>query len=173
MLERTGEREFTETQGMYYEDFEVGVTIKHWPGRTISEVDNTWLTLLLLNTHPAHFDAEYAKGTEFGRVLVNSSITLALVGGMTVRTLSAAAVANLGWDRVRLPNPTFVGDTLYARSEILHKRPSRSRPTQGIVSVRTVGYKSTGEEVITFERSFLVPMRHPPAPETPGGEEGG
>lgn len=158
-LERTGEAEYTETYGMYYEDFEIGVTIKHWPGRTISEVDNTWLTLLLMNKHPLHFDAEYAKETEFGRILVNSSITLALVGGMTVQTLSARAVANLGWDKVRLTTPVFVGDTLYARSKILGKRESRSRPSQGIVNVETIGYKSTGENVISFERSFLVPKR--------------
>jgi acyl dehydratase len=160
-LERTGEHELTETHGMYYEEFEVGTTIKHWPGRTISEVDNTWLTLLLMNKHPLHFDAEYAKGTEFGRILVNSAVTLALVGGMTVQTLSAKAVANLGWDRVRLKSPVFVGDTLYASSRILSKRESRSRPAQGIVTVETVGYKSSGEEVITFERSFLVPKRRP------------
>ncbi len=112
-----------------------------------------------MNKHPLHFDAEYAKETEFGRILVNSSITLALVGGMTVQTLSARAVANLGWDKVRLTTPVFVGDTLYARSKILGKRESRSRPSQGIVNVETIGYKSTGENVISFERSFLVPKR--------------
>ena len=158
-LIKTGEKEYTETQGGYYEDFEVGTTIKHWPGRTITEADNTWLTLLLMNHHPLHFDEEYAKTTEFKKILVNSSITLALIGGMTVQTTSAKAVANLGWDKVRLHHPVFVGDTLYAKTKILDKRMSKSRPTQGIVSVETIGYKASGEEVITFERSFLISVR--------------
>jgi acyl dehydratase len=158
-LKQTGDNEYVEVHGGDYEDFEPGMTIRHWPGRTITETDNTWLTLLLMNQHPLHFDQEYARGTVYGRVLVNSSITLALVGGMTVQALSARAIANLGWDRVRIGEPVFAGDTLYARSRILSKRPSRSRPGEGIVTVETTGLKSTGEVVITFERSFLVGMR--------------
>ncbi|MFD5556210.1 MaoC family dehydratase [Streptomyces sp. NPDC127068] len=155
-LRRVGENEYVEEHGGDYEDFEPGMVIKHWPGRTISEADNTWLTLLLMNQHPLHFDENYAASTEHKRVLVNSSITLALVGGMTVQALSARAVANLGWDRVRLAQPVFVGDTLYATSHILSKRWSKSRTGQGIVTVETTGTKSTGETVIAFERSFLV-----------------
>ncbi|GAA4680264.1 MaoC family dehydratase [Streptomyces chumphonensis] len=158
-LRRTGENEYTEEHGGDYEDFEPGMVIRHWPGRTLSEADNTWLTLLLMNQHPLHFDENYAAGTGYGRVLVNSSITLALVGGMTVQALSARAVANLGWDRVRLAEPVFVGDTLYATSRILSKRWSRSRPGQGIVTVETTGTKATGETVIVFERSFLARSR--------------
>ncbi|MFV3077184.1 MaoC family dehydratase [Niveispirillum fermenti] len=158
-LVRIAENEYQECHGGDFEDFEVGMTINHWPGRTITETDNTWLTLLLMNQHPLHFDKAYAEGREYGRILVNSSITLALVGGMTVQALSARAVANLGWDKVRLRDPVYVGDTLYARSRIIEKRPSRSRPQQGIIGVETTGLKSTGETVITFERSFLARCR--------------
>lgn len=158
-LERVDGSTFQERHGGDFEDFFPGMTIRHWPGRTISEADNTWLTLLLMNQHPLHFDEAYAAKTEFGRVLVNSSITLALVGGMTVQATSARAVANLGWDKVRLHEPVFVGDTLYAETEVLESRLSRSRPGQGIVTVRSIGVKSTGEQVISFERSFLVKQR--------------
>lgn len=158
-LRRVGDNEYVEEHGGDYEDFEPGMVIRHWPGRTITEADNTWLTLLLMNQHPLHFDQRYAADTEYGQVLVNSSITLALVAGMTVQALSARAVANLGWDRVRLRHPVFVGDTLYATSRIRGKRRSRSRLAQGIVSVETTGAKSTGETVIVFERSFLVRSR--------------
>ncbi|RSM77800.1 MaoC family dehydratase [Kibdelosporangium aridum] len=160
-LRRVGDNEYVEEHGGDYEDFEPGMVIRHWPGRTVSEADNTWLTLLLMNQHPLHFDQHYGAGTEHGQVLVNSSITLALIGGMTVQALSARAVANLGWDRVRLAEPVFVGDTLYATSRILAKRRSKSRPAQGIVTVETTGAKSTGETVIVFERSFLVRCREP------------
>ena len=159
MLRRVGENEYIEEHGGDYEDFEPGMTIKHWPGRTLSEADNTWLTLLTMNQHPLHFDQAYGAQVEYGRVLVNSSITLALVSGMTVQALSARAVANLGWEKVRLKDPLFVGDTLYATSKILAKRPSKSQPNKGIVTVETLGIKSTGETVITFERSFMVMRR--------------
>ncbi|MFG2328459.1 MaoC family dehydratase [Streptomyces sp. NPDC048604] len=155
-LRHVGDNEYVEEHGGDYEDFEPGMVIRHWPGRTISEADNTWLTLLLMNQHPLHFDESYAAGTAYKRILVNSSITLALVGGMTVQALSARAVANLGWDRVRLHEPVFVGDTLYATSRILSKRMSKSRPGQGIVTVETTGTKSTKETVIVFERSFMA-----------------
>ncbi|AKE09914.1 MaoC family dehydratase [Serratia liquefaciens] len=159
MLRKVGENEYQEEHGGDYEDFETGMTIKHWPGRTLSEADNTWLTLLTMNQHPLHFDKAYGAQAEYGRVLVNSSITLALVSGMTVQALSARAVANLGWETVRLKEPLFVGDTLYAISRILAKRPSKSQPNNGIITVETRGIKSTGETVITFERSFMVRRR--------------
>lgn len=164
-LERVDETTFQERHGGDYEDFFVGMKIRHWPGRTITETDNTWLTLLLMNQNPLHFDTEYGARSDFGQVLVNSSITLALVGGMTVQATSARAVANLGWDKVRLHAPVFVGDTLYAETEVLACRESASRPGQGIVTVHSRGLKSTGEEVISFTRSFLVKMR---GGETPG-----
>ncbi|RZU52372.1 acyl dehydratase [Krasilnikovia cinnamomea] len=176
-LRRVGD-EYVEEHGGDYEDFEPGMVIRHWPGRTLSEADNTWLTLLTMNQHPLHFDQHYSAAAEYGRVLVNSGITLCLIGGMTVQALSARAVANLGWDRVRLKDPVFVGDTLYATSRILHKRRSRSRPGQGIVTVETTGTKSTGETVIVFERSFLLRCRdgadsHPQSSMSPPAESVG
>jgi acyl dehydratase len=147
------------SRGRHLEDFRVGDVYQHWPGRTISEADNTWFTLLTMNQHPLHFDAEYAKKTEFGRPLVNSGLTLAMVTGMSVSDLSQNAVANLGWDRVRLTAPVFAGDTIYAESEVLEVRESRSRPTQGVVTVRTTGKKADGTVIMTFQRSILVPKR--------------
>jgi acyl dehydratase len=145
--------------GRYYEDFAVGDVYKHWPGRTITAADNTWFTLLTMNQHPLHFDEEYAKGTEFGRPLVNSCLTLSIVVGMSVADVSQRAVANLGWTDIRMPAPVFNGDTLYAESKVLEKRESRSRPGQGIVSVATRAWKQDGTTVMTFNRSVLVPRK--------------
>ena len=130
---------------------------EHRPGRTITEADNTWFTLLTMNTHPLHFDAHYAKKTEFGRPLVNSALTLSIVAGMSVSDLSQKAIANLGWENIKLTAPVFAGDTLYAESEVLAKRESQSRPTQAIVSAPSTGVKADGTIVITYGRSFLVP----------------
>ena len=147
------------SSGRCLEDFKVGDIYQHRPGRTISEADNTWFTLLTMNTHPIHFDAAYAAKTEFGRPLANSCLTLAMVTGMSVNDLSRKAIANLGWDKVRLTTPVFAGDTIYAESEVLEVRESKSRPTQGIVKVRTTGKKSDGTPFMSFERSILVPRR--------------
>ena len=146
-------------RGRYYEDFAVGDVYEHWPGRTINETDNTWFTLLTMNTHPVHFDAEMAKDSEFGRLLVNSCLTLSIVAGMSVRDTSQRAIANLGWTDIKLPAPVFVGDTLYAASEILEKRESKSRPGQGIVTFATTGSKQDGTVVMTYTRTILVPKR--------------
>ena len=148
---------YRESYGRYYENFHVGDIYEHRPGRTITEADNTWFTLLTMNTHPLHFDAHYAKKTEFGRPLVNSALTPSIVAGMSVSDLSQKAIANLGWENIKLTAPVFPGDTLYAESEVLAKRESKSRPTQGIVSARTTGANSDGIVVITYDRSFLVP----------------
>lgn len=145
--------------GRYYADFAVGDTYKHWPGRTISAADNTWFTLLTMNQHPIHFDEEYAKRSEFGKPLVNSTLTLAIVVGMSVQDVSQNAVANLGWTDIVMPAPVFNGDTLYAESTVLEKRESKSRPTQGIVTVATRAWKQDGTTVMTFKRSVLVPKR--------------
>lgn len=167
-LRRVSDNEFVEEIGADYEDFVPGMVIRHWPGRTISEADNTWLSLLTMNQHPLHIDEHDSREREYGRVLVNSGITLCLVGGMTVRALSGRAVANLGWDRVRLRAPVFVGDSLYATSTILSRRLSRSRPGMGIITVETVGTKQSGEVVIEFERTFMVRCRdHTGTPTTP------
>jgi len=154
-----GPNRYRETFGRHFEDFKVGDIYEHRPGRTISEADNTWFTLLTMNQHPLHFDAAYAAKTEFGRPLVNSCLTLAMVTGMSVSDLSQKAVANLGWDKVRLTAPVFAGDTLYAESEVLEVRDSKSRPTQGVVTVRTTGRKADGTAIMSFERSILVPKR--------------
>ena len=156
---QVGERRFRESFGRYYEDFEVGDVYEHRPGRTITETDNTWFTLLTMNNHPLHFDAVYAAKSEFGQPLVNSTLTLAIVMGMSVSDVSQKAIGNLGWTDVRLTAPVFSGDTLYAESEVLTKRQSKSRPTQGIVTVATTGKNQDGTVVITYERTVLVPKR--------------
>jgi len=154
-----GPNRFRESYGRYFEDFAVGHVYEHRPGRTITESDNTWFTLLTMNQHPIHFDREYARHSEFGRPLVNSTFTLALVAGMSVSDTSQKAVANLGWTDIALTAPVFVGDTIYAESEVLEKRESRSRPTQGIVRIATRGLKADGTVFISFERNMLVPKR--------------
>src|ERR1700690_427499 len=154
-----GPKRDRETSGLYYEDFEIGDTFEHRPGRTILDVDNTWFTLLTMNTQELHFDATYAAKTEWKKPLVDSTFTLALLTGMSVRTVSAKVVANLGWDKVKASHPVFAGDTLYAESTVLHKRESKSRPTQGIVTVRTRGINQDGAEVMSFERTMLVHRR--------------
>ena len=156
---RVGPNRYRESFGRYLEDFKVGDVYEHRPGRTISEADNTWFTLLSMNKNPLHFDAAYAAKTEFGRPLVDSCLTLSIVTGMSVSDVSQKAVANLGWDKVRLTAPVFAGDTIYAESEVLAARESKSRPTQGIVTVRTTGRKADGTEFMSFERSILVPKR--------------
>jgi itaconyl-CoA hydratase len=154
-----GKQRFRESYGRYLEDFTVGDVYEHRPGRSITETDNTWFTLLTMNQHPLHFDREYGAKSEFGQVLVNSCLTLSLVTGMSVSDVSQKTIANLGWNDVKLTGPVFVGDTLYAESEVLAIRESRSRPTQGIVTIRTRGIKQDGSEVISFERSMLIPKR--------------
>jgi itaconyl-CoA hydratase len=145
--------------GRYFEDFAVGDVYRHPNGRTVSETDNTWFSLLTNNPHPVHSNADYASRTEFGRPLVVSTLTLAIVTGLSVDDVSRNAVANLGWDEVRMPAPVFAGDTLYAESEVLEVRPSRSRPGQGLVRIRTRGYNQREETVITYERTILVYTR--------------
>lgn len=157
MVEKPGWR------GRYYEDLEVGDAYEHPLGRTITDADNIWFTLLTMNTHPLHFNTDYAKKTEYGKCLVNSLLTLSIVTGISVTDTSQNAMANLGWEEVRLPAPVYVGDTLYARSEVLEKRESKSRPEVGIVKVKTVGYNQAGKTVIEFRRTFMAYKRayHP------------
>jgi acyl dehydratase len=143
-------------QGRFYEDFVVGDVFEHPLGRTVTTNDNIWFTLLTQNTAPLHFDHEYAKRTEFGQPLVNSAFTLSLVAGQSVTDVSQNVFANLGWGEITLPNPVFEGDTIRSRSEVTEARESKSRPGLGVVSVRTTGYKQTGEVVIEFSRTLLV-----------------
>ena len=142
--------------GRFYEEFEVGDIYNHPLGRTITTADNIWFTLLTQNTAPIHFDHHYASQSEFGKPLINSCLTLAMVTGQSVSDVSQNVMANLGWDEVRLPRPVFEGDTIYSRSEVLEKRDSKSRSNVGIVTVRTSGFNQNGEEVISFRRTVLV-----------------
>jgi itaconyl-CoA hydratase len=150
---------YAHMSGRYFEDFTVGDIYHHLPGRTLSQQDNSWFTLLTMNTHPLHFDEEYAAATEFGKPLIASPLTVAVIVGMSVSDVSAKAIANLGWKEIKLPNPVFPGDTLYANTEVLGKRESRSRPNAGIVSVLTRGINQDDAEVCIFERQILIPKR--------------
>ena len=150
---------YRESFDRYFEEFVAGDVYEHRPGRTLTQADNTWFTLLTMNTHPLHFDEEYAKATEFGRTLVCSPFTVAVLVGMSVSDVSQKAIANLGWREISLPAPVFAGDTLYAESEVLEIRESRSRPDAGIVTVRTTGKNQHGTVVCVFDRTILVAKR--------------
>src|SRR4051812_24955604 len=155
-------------RGRFFEDFAAGDVYEHPLGRTVTETDNIWMTLLTQNTAPIHFDSHYAAQTEFGRRLVDSTFTLALITGQSVTDVSQNVMANLGWDEVRLPAPVFEGDTLYSESEVLEVRDSKSRENVGIVTVRTRGYNQDGTVVISFRRTLLVYRRaHAPARDRP------
>jgi itaconyl-CoA hydratase len=156
---KVGDRRYRESYGRCFEDFQIGDIYEHRPGRTISEADNTWFTLLTMNQHPLHFDREYARHTEFGQPIVNSALTLAVVTGMSVSDVSQKAIANLGWTDIRMPAPVFNGDTIYAESEVLEKRESKSRPTEGIVTIETRAHKADGTLVMEFKRTMLIPKR--------------
>ena len=155
-VKKTGENRYRESFGRYFEDFVVGDTYEHRPGRTITQNENIWFTLLTMNTHPMHFDEEFAKHSEFGQCIVASPFTLALMVGMSVTDVSQKAIANLGWNDIRMTHPLFAGDTLYAESEVLDKRESKSRPNAGIVTVRTTGTNQDRKVVCTFERIILI-----------------
>lgn len=161
-LQPVGEQRYQENHGLYYDDFTIGDIYEHHPGRTITDADNIWQSLINLNNHPLHSDHHFASTTEFGRPLVSSLVTFSIVGGLSLSSTSARAIANLGWKEVTLPHPVFIGDTLYAESTVLGKRRSRSRPGQGIVTIMTRGLNQHGVEVLRWQRSFLMP--------TAGGE---
>ena len=149
-------RRFRENYGRYYEEFIEGDVYEHRPGRTITDYDNVSFTLLTMNTHPAHFDYNFASKTEFKKPLVCSPLTVALMVGMSVSDVSQKAVANLGWSEIKLVHPLFPGDTLYAESEVLEKRESKSRPEQGVVTIKTIGKNQDGVVVCTFNRTMLI-----------------
>ena len=160
------------TSGRCFEDFEVGDIYRHPLGRTILDTDNVWFTALTLNTNQLHFNNHYSESGLFGRPLVNSTITLAVVTGLSVADISQNGIANLGWDEVRLTKPVFVGDTLYAESRIKSARPSKSRPEAGIIELSTRGLNQQGDVVITFNRTVMVARRGTeiqsfPEPSTP------
>jgi itaconyl-CoA hydratase len=151
-----------EWRGRFYEDVTAGDIYRSWLGRTVTEADNVWFTNLTMNTNQMHFNRVWAERTEFGQPLVVSTFTLALVLGLAVRDTSENAAANLGWSDIKLPKPVFVGDTLWAESEVLAARESKSRPSCGIVEIRTRGINQRREVVIEFTRSFMVFKRDAP-----------
>jgi itaconyl-CoA hydratase len=157
-------------RGRFYEDFDVGDVFRSRFGRTVTEYDNVLFTCLTMNTNSIHFDAPYAEASRFGKILVNSTFTLALITGMTVPDTSEHAAANLAWTEIKLPNPVFAGDTLWAESEILEKRESASNPSVGIVTMRCRGINQRSEVVIEFRRTFMIYKRDAPdgQPSFPG-----
>jgi len=147
--------------GRFFEDFEVGTTYQHPFGRTISEADSTWFTLLTCNTNQNHFNADLAQSNPItgGRIIVNSGLTVALVLGLSVIDMSQNAVANLGWTDIKLTHPVYIGDTIYAESLCLEARESSSRPEMGIIRMKTRGLNQDGGEVVSWFRSVMVPKR--------------
>ncbi len=143
-------------EGRYFEDFTIGDVFQHPLGRTLTDTDNVWFTLLTMNTNELHFNADFASRTEHGREIVNSGLTVAMVLGLSVSDISQNAIANLGWDDIRLTAPVFVGDTLYAESIVTDLRESKSRPHAGIVSCFTRGLNQDGVEVLSYRRSVMV-----------------
>jgi len=162
-----------EWRGRFYEDFAVADIFSSRLGRTITETDNIWFTCLTMNTNQTHFNVPYAERTQFGRPLVNSAFTLALITGLTVPDTSENAAANLAWTDIKLPKPVFVGDTLWAESEILEKRESKSNPDVGIVTMRCRGINQRREVVVEYRRTFMVYKRTAPQAERsfPGTDE--
>ena len=160
-------------RGRFFEDVEVGDVYRSRFGRTVTETDNVWFTCLTMNTNQIHFNAPYAERTQFGKPLVNSTFTLALITGMTVPDTSENAAANLSWTDITLPNPVFASDTLWAESKILGKRESRSNPRVGIVEMRCRGINQRREVVIEFKRTFMLYRRDAPEAEAtfPGTDD--
>lgn len=159
VVKQVGENRYRETFGRHYEEFNIGDIYEHRPGRTVTQTENIWFTLLTMNKHPMHFDEEYAKASEFGKCIICSPFTVALMVGMSVSDVSQKAIANLGWGDIKMTHPLFAGDTLYAESEVLDKRESASRPGAGIVTVRTAGSNQDGKVVCTFNRTILIAKR--------------
>lgn len=150
-----------DTFGRYLDDFVPGDEFAHWPGRTITEYDDTLFAALTMNQHPVHSDAAYAEGTQHGRRLVVGTLVFSLVVGMTVRDISGRAIANLRFDDVRHLGPTFHGDTIYARSRVRSVQPNERRPDRGVLEVETTAENQRGEQVLSFRRSVLLPRRPP------------
>lgn len=145
------------TFGRYFEEFEVGQVFQHWPGRTITEFDDTWFSLMTMNQHPLHIDVHYARSTQHGRCLVNGTLVFSLVVGMSVADISGKAIANLEYEEVKHIAPVFHGDSIYAESRILEKRQSKTKLDRGVIYVETKAYNQNREEVLTLKRKVLVP----------------
>ena len=145
--------------GRCYEEFEVGDVYKHWPGRTITEYDDTLFSMLTMNHNPLHIDANHAENTQHGQRLVVGPLIFSIALGMSVPDVSGKAIANLEFENVRHLAPTFHGDTIYAETKVLDKQLSRSKPDRGIVTVETIAYNQRGENVLSFKRRVMVPTR--------------
>jgi len=142
--------------GNYYEDFEIGAEIKHQLSKTIFESDNNLFSLITMNHHPVHLNADYCKEEKYGKILVVGTLVFSLVVGMTVPDISGKAIANLNYEEISHLAPVFIGDTIYAKTEIIDKRESKSNPNAGIVYVKTIGINQEGESVISFKRNVLI-----------------
>lgn len=142
--------------GLYFEDFIVGAEIKHALSKTIFESDNNLFSLLTMNHHPLHTNRDYAVKNQHGQILVVGTLVFSLVVGITVPDISGKAIANLGYEDIKHLAPVFLNDTIYARTKILDKRDSKSKPDRGIVYVETIGYNQNGEDVISFRRKVLI-----------------
>ena len=145
--------------GRYLEEFREGDVYRHWPGKTITESDNNLFSLLTMNHHPLHLDANFAAESQHGQRLVVGTLVFSLVVGLTVRDISGRAIANLAYEEVAHLGPVFLGDTVYAISQVLEVRPSESKPDRGIVTVETFGENQRGERILRFRRKVLVPRR--------------
>jgi acyl dehydratase len=147
------------TFGRYYDEFEVGAIYKHWPGRTITDHDNTWFALLSMNQHPLFIDEHYARTQPLGRRPVIDTLVFSLAVGMSVADTSGKTIANLGYESVVFERPLFPGDSLYAESQVVSLRESASNPDRGIVAIETRGFNQHRERVIVLRRAFLAPKR--------------
>ena len=145
-----------DTLGKYFEDYIKGDIYKHWPGKTITEGDNNLFTLLIMNHNPLHIDKKYCEGTEYGQILVVGTLVFSLVAGMSVSDISGKAIANLDYENITHDGPVFIGDTIYAETEILETHESRSKSDRGIIYVETKAFNQNGEKVLTFRRHALI-----------------
>lgn len=145
--------------GRYFEEFEVGAVYKHWPGRTITEFDDTWFSLMTMNQHPLHIDAHYASQTQHKQRLVNGTLVFSIAVGLSVADVSGRAIANLEYEQIRHLGPTFHGDTIYAETTVLEKTESKSKPDRGVVYVETRVFNQKNETVMTFRRRVLIPKQ--------------
>ena len=144
------------TFGKYFEDYIKGDIYKHWPGKTITEGDNNLFTLLIMNHNPLHIDKKYCEGTEYGQILVVGTLVFSLVAGMSISDISGKAIANLDYENITHDGPVFIGDTIYAESEILETHESRSKSDRCIIYVETKAFNQNGEKVLTFRRHALI-----------------
>jgi len=145
--------------GRYFEDFQVGDSYYHWPGKTITESDNNIFCLLTMNHHPIHSDVEFARASQYGKILVVGPYVFSLVVGMTIPDISGRAIANLAYHEVLHTNPVFIGDTIYAKTTVLEVRPSKSKHDRGIIKIETCAYNQNDQIVLKLTRSVLVPRR--------------